>query len=177
LNLDNGLYFCSLVQVHKWFHLHPQGIVCEVTLPRNATVFKQKDKYKGDRMYIKNPMRFEDFVIQHKLAETIVLKKKKLKYFSNPNEVIKGALNINGMNLQSVNQNVLTHEMRMCAVKNNGLAIQYIKSGDLTYDIVVTALKQNKRAVKYINADTLVAYLLRDQDSGSMILPSQIITN
>jgi len=176
LNLGGGLYFCNLREIYKWFHLHSQGIVCEITLPGDATVFRQKDKYKTDRMYVKNPMRFEDFVIQHKLAEVTVLKKK-LKYFSNPNEVIMEALNINGMNLQSVNQNVLTHEMRICAVKNNGLAIQYIKSVDLTYDIVATALKQNKKAMKYIETDTLVAYLLRDQDSGSMILPSQVITN
>ena len=172
LNLSNGLYFCDLNDVYRWFHLHPQGIVCEITLPEEAIVYKQDRKYKTDRMYIKNPMDFEDFVVKHKLSKS-VLKNNKLKYFSNHDKVIVDAINKNisiiyldksepnyesyimlalekrGINLQHIKNP--SHDMIMSAVKQNGKSIKYVKPNDLTYDMIMCAVKQNGNALKNLN--------------------------
>lgn len=171
-NLSNGLYFCKLSDVHKWMHLHPRGIICEVLIPNDAQVYKQGNKYKADKILIRNPMSFEDFTIKHDLFG-VILKYNKSRHFSNSDVIIVNAikrkipfkyvdknepnydsfamiaLEVDGMNIKFIKNP--SEYMKKIAVQQNGFALRHmIGSPDLTYDIIMTAVKQNGLVLKFM---------------------------
>jgi hypothetical protein len=82
---------------------------------------------------------------------------KKYKSLSNDvllsDDIIRLAVQNNGLILQYISYNKLTEEICELAVQNNGFAIQYIPDNKITDEIIKLAVENNPYIIGYIHED------------------------
>lgn len=133
---EGGLYFCDLNDLEYWLHLHPSGLICEVTLPPNAQVVKQNHKYKADKIIINNPLPINEFITKHDMKFDIVAYDGEyLRYIDDQTFAICAAAIINNPSsfLHVKNQ---TQELCTLAIKHDYTLFLNINSEFVSPDII-----------------------------------------
>ena len=155
-----GLHFC---EEHKR-HLHYTGYFPKLALieiPDNARVYIEKDKFKADRLIIKqitNYINDDNFWIDLIPDNGLVLKH--VKYQTE--EICKLAVQQDGYALRYVmNQ---TYDICKLAVQQYGRALRFVKNR--TEELCVLAVKQNGLALEYVPKQTEDICKLAVQQNG-----------
>jgi len=123
-----GLYFCTEENLPKF--LRYGTTVGHFTIPKNAKVYVEHEKFKCDKM----------------ILEKIVL----LEEFLNDGERALNFVKQNGLALEFVKNQ--TPEICLAAVKQNGLALEFVKNQ--TRDICLAAVNQEPYALQFIKNQT-----------------------
>lgn len=175
-SMNGGFYFCDLLDVPEWLHLYPNGYVCEISVPYDAIVRKQVNKYKTNKIIISKPIKYPDFIEMHGLESRVVehdglllcyIKNKTqaicmkaikqcviaFKYLDPNNqtkELCEEVVKHNGLYLKLVNKQLITPEMCVSACENNGMALGYVPRKYHNYDLYCKAIKNNSLALRFI---------------------------
>jgi hypothetical protein len=151
-----GIYFCSLDQLSLWLDYAPDPMfyVRFVTLPNDAQVWIEKDKFKADRLILSDRVKIADLDIW--ADETYCLRAvqqngRALQYVKNQTDAI---------NLEAVKQcpyaleyvNNQTNDICLEAVRRNGWALQYVN--EQTEEICLIAVRQHGHALAYVKKQT-----------------------
>ena len=171
-----GIYFCEISKLSLWLHYNPEigpmVFVRWVTIPNDAQIYIESDKFKADKIilgdrqqiadlqewadpvYCSAAVRLNSHALQYVKEQTpeLCLKAVKhdgcaLKYVKEQTpEVCLEAVKNNGPALQFVKQQ--THEVCLEAVKQYGFALQYVL--EQTPEVCLAAVKQNGRASQFV---------------------------
>ena len=127
-----GLYFTEACKLIEWLCY---GIyICKVTIPDEAKVYIEDDKFKADMIYVylDNKTLIKDF-----------------KFESNDNDIIK-AVQQGGNALKFVPKECKTEKLCHLAVQKNGWALGFVPKKLRTEEICKIAVQQNGMALKYV---------------------------
>jgi len=172
---QRGLYFCAESKCHLFWKRYGT-LLAFIEIPNDARVYIEQDKFKSDKIIIKEIIKFEDVsddfwinILQKDISA--------LYYVKNPSislteEMCKSAVKRNGkalcyvhnqteeicilavqrdcMALEYVNEQFKTKEICEIAVKQNGNALQFIKEENQTEEICRLAVTQDCRALRYV---------------------------
>lgn len=133
---SGGLYFCELEHIKYWLNLHPDGLVCEVTLPSDVLVVSLNYKYKANKIIISNPLSINDFVEKHHLYNIIAHDGLLLRYIDNQ-----------------------TEELCLTAIINNPESFKYIKNQ--TSKLCIEAISLNPLCFCYIDSNLLSDHICK----------------
>jgi hypothetical protein len=174
-----GLYFCLLDELSRWLHYSyekPMFYARVVTVPMDARVWIEEDKFKADRFILGDHVVIGDLDVwtdANYCLRACQLNGFALKYVKNQTEMINlQAVRQNGHALQFVKEQ--TEEINLRACKSDGCALQYVKekkesicllavsrSGyalqfveDQTEEICLAAVKREGGALQYVKAQT-----------------------
>ena len=129
-----GIYFCSFKKIPMWLYYtnKPMVYVRLVTIPDDAFVWIEEDKFKADRMILSKRQKIAD--LEEWKDESYCLEAVKQHY----------------MALQYVIEQ--TPELCLAAVRKNGCALGYVKQQ--TLELCLEAVKQNGMALRYVIEQT-----------------------
>ena len=115
-----GIYFCQLEDLHLWLNYSDSPIVFVrfVTIPDDALIYTEKNKFKADRLILGNRMKIGDLKVWKDL------------------EYCLAAVKHNGLALRFVKQQ--TQEICMAAVFNDHRALPFVNKKYL--DLAFTKL-------------------------------------
>ena len=151
-----GLYFTEVDKVSYWIDRFKSVYIAKVTIPSNASVYVEKDKFKADQFVLDldNKMLIKDFYmweneefckISVSQADTYNL----VFVRNQPDEICKLAVKHDYRALQYViNQ---TDDICKIAVSNHGFALEFVK--DQTDDICKMAVK-NGYGLEFVKVQT-----------------------
>ena len=151
-----GLYFTEVDKVSYWIDRFKSVYIAKVTIPSNASVYVEKDKFKADQFILDldNKMLIKDFYmweneefckISVSQADTYNL----IFVRNQPDEICKLAVKHDYRALEYViNQ---TDDICKIAVSNHGFALEFVK--DQTDDICKMAVK-NGYGLEFVKVQT-----------------------
>ena len=151
-----GLYFTEVDKVSYWIDRFKSVYIAKVTIPSNASVYVEKDKFKADQFILDldNKVLIKDFYmweneefcrISVSQADTYNL----VFVRNQPDEICKLAVKHDYRALEYViNQ---TDEICKIAVSNHGFALEFVK--DQTDDICKMAVK-NGYGLEFVKVQT-----------------------
>ena len=154
--LMGGLYFTEVDEVSYWIDRFKSVYIAKVTIPLNATVYVEKDKFKADQFVLDldNKVLIKDFYmwdneefckISVSQADTYNL----VFVRNQTDEICKLAVKHDYRALEYViNQ---TNEICKIAVNNHGFALEFVK--DQTDDICKMAVK-NGYGLEFVKVQT-----------------------
>ncbi len=148
-----GLYFTTFDHIFKFIDYGNN--IAEISIPEDAKVYGYPgdDRYKADRIFIKNIETLENFFDKNPEFLMIAVKQngRVLKYVKNQTpELCMEAVKNYGHALEFVQKQ--TPEICMEAVKENGYALQYV--WNQTPELCLAAVKQNGCALHYVKNQT-----------------------
>jgi hypothetical protein len=131
-----GLYFSDLTNIARYLNY---GIwIREVILPIDALIYVEHNKYKADKIILKEKILISDF------------------HEWNNYKFCKLAVQQNGLTLQFVKIKIKEKYEEICelAILSDPYAIQFVKSEDISlicfYELCVLAVSKNGYALQYI---------------------------
>ena len=148
---EGGLYFCDKTTLHLFWQNYDTTIAI-VTIPDDARVYVERNKFKSDKLVIIEFLNFAD--ISDSFWLELLFDKKQsaaLQYVENQtNDICVKAITQDASAIQFVRNQ--TEDLCMFAVQKNGMVIKYIRNP--TTSISYHAVKQNSEALKYIKNQT-----------------------
>ena len=148
-----GLYFCEEDKLINYLFDYG-SIYATVSIPNDALVYKEDNKYKTSRLILHNIQPINDLPLW---LDTSLTKKwvqkngYSLQYVKEQTEeMCLLAVQCNGSALQYVKEQ--TEEMCRLAVQQNGYALQYVK--EQTEEMCRLAVQQNGYALQYVKEQT-----------------------
>jgi hypothetical protein len=168
-----GIYFCEYGKIAMWIRYNQTLCINYriVTIPDDALVYIERDKYKADKMILSDKKDIRRDKDMHELLDASAIMP---LYFviDQTEEICKEAVKQNAHALRYVkdqteeickiavaqNGNVLytikdqTEEICKIAVKQNGIALQYVEMQ--TDELCKIAVAQNGNALRYVNNQT-----------------------
>jgi len=182
-----GLYFCEESKRHLFWDVYGQ-VLAIIEIPSDARVYIEKDKFKADKLIIKEIIAFEDlsddFWISMLHVNGMMIQKIKnqteyvcrlavkqdgfaLRFVRNQTEdICRLAVQQDGLALQFVKNQ--TEEICRLAVQEYSIALQYVK--DQTEDICRLAVQKNGMALKFVKNQTLNLCMMATwQDIGALM--------
>ena len=151
-----GLYFTEVDKVFYWIDRFKSVYIAKVTIPSNASVYVEKDKFKADQFVLDldNKVLIKDFYMweNEEFCKKSVSQADtyNLVFVRNqPDEICKLAVKHDYRALEYViNQ---TDEICKIAVSNHGFALEFVK--DQTDDICKMAVK-NGYGLEFVKVQT-----------------------
>ena len=151
-----GLYFTEVDKVSYWIDRFKSVYIAKVTIPSNASVYVEKDKFKADQFVLDldNKVLIKDFYMweNEEFCKNSVSQADtyNLVFVRNqPDEICKLAVKHDYRALEYViNQ---TDEICKIAVSNHGFALEFVK--DQTDDICKMAVK-NGYGLEFVKVQT-----------------------
>ena len=151
-----GLYFTEVDKVFYWIDRCKSVYIAKVTIPSNASVYVEKDKFKADQFVLdlENKVLIKDFYMweNEEFCKNSVSQADtyNLVFVRNqPDEICKLAVKHDYRALEYViNQ---TDEICKIAVSNHGFALEFVK--DQTDDICKMAVK-NGYGLEFVKVQT-----------------------
>ena len=148
-----GLYFTEIDKVSYWIDRFKSVYIAKVTIPSNASVYVEKDKFKADQFVLDldNKVLIKDFYmweneefckISVSQADTYNL----VFVRNQPGEICKLAVKHDYRALEYVL--LQTDDICKIAVSNHGFALEFVK--DQTDEICKIAVSKNGRALQYV---------------------------
>lgn len=144
-----GLYFCEESNCFLFWKHYGQKMTL-ITIPDDARVYIDEDKFKSDKIIIERILNFneisDDFWIN-------IFRKdpRALQFIKNQTEELcKEAVKRYGMYLSYIDNP--TEEVCRLAVKQDGLALQFVKKQ--TDEICALAVQQTGQALSYVKNQT-----------------------
>ena len=152
-----GLYFTEVDKVSYWIDRFKSVYIAKVTIPSNASVYVEKDKFKADRFVLdlNNKMLIKDFYMWEndafcKLAVSEADTYNLVFVRNQSDEICKLAVKHDYRALEYViNQ---TDEICKLAVSNHAYALEFVK--DQTDEICKMALSKNGYGLEFIKVQT-----------------------
>ena len=120
-----GFYFCTESDYHFYFYKYGTKLA-SIEIPDDARVYVEKNKFKSDKIIIKEIRDFIDV----------------------DNNVWINMIYKDGRALQYVKEELLTEELCMLAVRQNGLVLEFVKKQ--TSKICKLAVRQDAYALQYV---------------------------
>lgn len=147
---SGGLYFTELEKLPLWIHLGSH--IGKITIPDDAIVFAEKDKFKADRVELDldNKVLTEDFYIWGN--ESLCL----------------NAIHRFGGALQYVRMSDQSNKICKLAVQSSGYYVKYVKNQ--TEDICKLAVQQVPEALLYVRDQTEEICKMAVQMDGHTLL-------
>ena len=173
-----GIYFCLLQNMSMWldYARSPMVYVRWVTIPDDALIWVEKNKFKADMVilserqkigdlkewedaeYCLEAVRWNDTSLQYVLEQTpeicleaVGQNTYALQYVNKQTaELCLEAVRRNGLALQYVKEQ--TPELCLEAVKKNGYALEFVR--EQTPELCLEAVKENSRALRYVKEQT-----------------------
>jgi hypothetical protein len=124
-----GLYFTDAINAVKW--MGNNNWMRIVTIPYDARVYIENNKYKIDRFMLSKRKPIHEFTFDDY-------------------DISMAVVSQNGLALQYVKEQ--TPELCMAAVSQNSLALEYVK--EQTPELCMAAVSQNGWALKYVKEQT-----------------------
>ena len=151
-----GLHFTELDKVSYWIDRFKSVYIAKVTIPSNASVYVEKDKFKADRFVLDldNKVLIKDFHMWEneefcKIAVSQADTYNLVFVRNQPDEICKLAVKHDYRALEYViNQ---TDDICKIAVSNHGFALEFVK--DQTDDICKMAVK-NGYGLEFVKVQT-----------------------
>ena len=175
-----GIYFCLMEKIPMWlnYSLLPMIYCRLVTIPDNAQVWVENDKFKADQIIlgerqeigdltiwedseyclraVKTNMYALEYVKQQTpdiCLEAVKKQGSALQFIKNPTmEINLAAVGQNGWALKYVKDQ--TPEICIVAVQKDGMALQFVEQQ--TPEICLVAVRQNRWALKYVKDNSLL---------------------
>ena len=166
-----GLYFCDKSQCHIHWRRYGHKLA-SITIPDDARVYIEKNKFKADRLIIDEITSFENVpdsfwidILQEdplvlemiktqtdEMCESAVKRKSLvLRYIKNQtNKICKIAVQIDGYALRYVKNQ--TEEICRLAIEQDESAIEFVK--DQTEELCMMAVQKDGYVLKYIHDQT-----------------------
>jgi hypothetical protein len=152
-----GLHFTEVDKVSYWIDRFKSVYIAKVTIPLNATVYVEKDKFKADQFVLDldNKVLIKDFYMWEneefcKLAVSEADTYNLVFVRNQPDEICKLAVKHDYRALEYViNQ---TDEICKLAVSNHAYALEFVK--DQTEEICMAAVQQDGKALRFVNKQT-----------------------
>ena len=151
-----GIYFCLLEKIHIWLNYNGDPMIyCRlVTIPDDALVYVEENKFKADRMILSDRQKISDLE-QWKdpvfCLEAVKQDNSVLKYVKEQTpELCLEAVRRNGWALEHVKQQ--TPELCLEAVKEHGYALHYVL--EQTPELCLEAVKENGFALQFVEEQT-----------------------
>ena len=141
-----GIYFCELGKLPIWLEYGYQKMYYArlVSIPEDAQVYEEYDKFKADRLVLGERRRIEE-----------------LEVWSDERYCVE-AVKQNGYALEYVGNQ--TKEICLAAVKQNGYALRYVLNQ--SEEICLEAVKRNVEALQYVKNETEAVCLAAINWSG-----------
>lgn len=141
---SGGMYFFD---IQKSYMYSDYGeILRKVTIPNEAKVYVEKDKFKADMFLLSDRVYLDSLLDTDNILKLICVNGDMLKYLKEQTEEIcLRAVQQNGNALEYVKKQ--TEEICMEAVKQNGVALRYVE--EQTFEICFAAVSQTKNALEY----------------------------
>lgn len=167
---EDGIYFCHLYQSPLWmFYSDEFGRIkwywyANVTVPNDAQIHIEKDKFKvdkiilGEMMFIDNLILPENIYLHHinkhpNIVKCIPLSTLKSKGF------FVNAIQVNPSVLKYAS-NYIKNEHTLCdlgvnsayidAMKKNGSLLKFVPNNIMTHELCIMAIKQNGLSLKFV---------------------------
>ena len=136
-----GIYFCRIDNFVKYlkYGTKTMHFIRFVTIPDDAKVFQEHDKYKSDKIILSE--RYNIFENEKICLEAVKQNSGVLKYIEHQ-----------------------TPEMCLIAVQKDGHALQYVK--EQTHDLCLIAIRQNSGALEYVKDQTSELCLIAVRKNG-----------
>jgi len=149
-----GLYFCEESNCHIFWKDYGKKLAL-IEIPDDARVYVERDKFKADKIIIKDITNFDDVPdsfwinILSKNGYAVHQNGYVLEYVKNQTEEIcKLAVQHHGYALKYVKEQFKTEEICKLAVQQYGLALEYVK--EQTDKICKLAVQQDGLALQYV---------------------------
>jgi hypothetical protein len=148
-----GLYFCKFEDFP--FYLNYGDKIAKVTLPDDARVYVEQNKFKADQIILSDIRNISELKEWNddEFCMNIISKEKycAMRYVKNQTpELCLAAVQQNGLALQHVKNQ--TPKLCMVAVQKNGWSLRYVQNQ--TPEICLVAVQQNGLTLKYVTIQT-----------------------
>ena len=185
-----GIYFCLMEKIPMWLNYSSQSMIYSrlVTIPDDAQVWVEKDKFKADKIILGERQEISDLAIWEdpeyclRAVETnmyaleyvkqqtpdiclaaVTNQAASLQFIKNQTmEICLAAVRKNGWTLEYVKDQ--TPEICTIAVKQNGVALQFVK--EQTHNICLAAVQQNGLALQFVEQQTPEICLIAVKQNG-----------
>ncbi len=148
-----GLYFTEVDKVSYWIDRFKSVYIAKVTIPSNASVYVEKDKFKADQFVLDldNKMLIKDFYMWEneefcKISVTQADTHNLVFVRNQPDEICKLALSHDWRALQYIKDQ--TDEICKLAVSQHGRAFEYVINQ--TDELCKLAVSQNPHALEFV---------------------------
>ena len=147
-----GIYFCQLKHLPLWVNYSNKQMfyVRFVTIPDDALVWIERDKFKADRLILVERLEIGDLEVWKDPAYCLTAVKNNnyaFKYVKEQTEEINlAAVKKDGRVLKYVLEQ--TEKINLAAVKTNGYALEYVL--EQTPQICLAAVKNSGCALQYV---------------------------
>ena len=164
--LPGGIYFVTIDNWPEWINYNSDIMwyIWDVTIPDDALVYDEKNKFKADKIILKNRI-----IIWHNNDLSLAAIKQNgwfLHIVRNPtDEICLAAVKQNGLALQHIKNP--SDKICLAAVGQNGCALKYVRNP--TYEICFTSVKQNGYALLYVNNQTNEICLAAVKQNGYVL--------
>ncbi len=151
-----GIYFCSFDKLNQWLHYseRPMFYIRLVTIPEDAFVWVENDKFKADQLILSDRQLISDLDIWSDplyCLKSWQLSQLSFKYFKQQTlEMCLLSVKRQVEMLMYVKEQ--TPEICLAAVLEYGEALKYV--GTQTPEICLVAVLQCGTALKYVNTQT-----------------------
>ena len=153
-----GIYFCEISKLILWLNysleVGTMVYVRSVTIPDDAQVYIEYNKFKADRMILSDRQQIvdlEEWEDQQYCLEAVRQNHRALNYVKQQTaELCLEAVKQNGYALFSIKEQ--TMEVCLEAVKQHGCVLRYVKNQ--TPELCLEAVKQNGFAIEYVKQQT-----------------------
>ena len=163
---SGGLYFCEESKCHMYFENYDYKVAL-IEIPNDAQVYVEDNKFKADRLILKEIKDFRDSY-DDMWINIIPIKPYVLRYVKDQTkEMCEMALRYDGSALLHIKNQ--TPELCAYAVKQNGLALQYIYRRYQPEELCILAITQNVNAFRYVYNQTEELCILAVTKNGLML--------
>lgn len=155
--LPGGLYFTEFDKL--FMYVDPKCYICKVTIPDDASVYIEKNKFKTDRIFVdlNNKIKLGDLPHWNDIDfcnNSVKQYGWLLKYVKEEfqtKELCEIAVLHGGNGLEYVCDKFHTEELYKLALKKAGCALQYVKKNLKTEELCLIAVKQYWWAIIHID--------------------------
>ena len=148
---SGGLYFCEKSKCHLYWRFYGEKIAI-VEIPDDARVYIEDNKFKADKIIIKDILDFnsDNNDIDDVWIEILKNDSSAINYIKNQTpELCALAIQLNSYALKYIKNQYKTEDICKLAVEKNGNALKYVI--DQTKELCALAVQQDPYALEYVN--------------------------
>ena len=151
---SGGIYFTEESKIGMWtdYSDFEMKFIRKVTIPDDAKVWAENNKFKADIIILAPRILIEDFIeTYNELFEFVRQDLSNIRYVKNQTEELcQLAICRHGLTLEYIKNQ--TEELCKLAVSQDGRALQYVQNQ--TEEICKLAVSQNGYAIRYVKNQT-----------------------
>ena len=142
-----GLYFTDKNNIHEFISYGT--LMADVTLPSNAHVYQEVNKWKADQIILSNIRTIPLEIYVKAIQRSGCFLRYVPRAFRTPELCLK-AVKQDGYALKHVPRTLRTPELCLKAVSRCGCSVEFVPPALQTPELCLVAVKQNGRALKHL---------------------------